>query len=339
MANLFGTDLPIVAAPMAGGGTTPDLVAAVTGVGGFGFLAAGYREADDLAAQMADLDARGVAFGVNLFVPDRAGVDRQAYAAYAERLRPEAEALGVDLPAEPVTDDDHWQDKIDLLTSRPAAYVSFTFGLPSKREAEALRRAGSRLLATVTTTEEAYAAAELPLDGLVVQGTDAGAHSGTHDPRRELTPVRTDDLVRGVLAVSDLPVVAAGGVDGSVRVTELLHAGASAVAVGTLLLRTDECGVSATHKAALADPRFTRTVITRAFTGRPARGLRNGFIARHDSAAPTGYPAIHHLTRPLRAAAARVGDVDRLHLWAGTGFRAAQTGSVADVVRDLASLV
>ncbi len=118
----------------------------------------------------------------------------------------------------------------------------------------------------------------------------------------------------------------AGGVDGPSRVRQLLAAGAEAVAVGTLLLRTDESGASATHRAALADPRFTRTVITHAFTGRPARGLHNGFIERHEKRAPYGYPALHHLTRGLRAAAAAEGDADRVHLWAGTGFRSAPTG-------------
>lgn len=339
MGTLFGSALPIVGAPMAGGGTTPELVEAVTRAGGFGFLAAGYRTADDLAGEMAHLRAASIEFGVNLFVPDPADIDLDAYRAYAEELRPEAEELGVELPAEPVADDDHWQDKLELLRSEPAAYVSFTFGLPSADEAAALRQAGSGLLATVTTVEEALAAAELPLDGLIAQGSDAGGHSGTHDPYREMKPVRTADLVREVLAATRLPVVAAGGVDSSVSVAELLRAGASEVAVGTLLLRTDECRVSTIHKDALADPRFTKTTITRAFTGRPARGLVNRFVSEHEATAPYGYPAIHHLTRPLRAAAAATGDADRLHLWAGTGFRSARTGPAAEVVGDLVALL
>ncbi|MEP9381811.1 NAD(P)H-dependent flavin oxidoreductase [Nocardioides cheoyonin] len=338
MANLFGTDLPIVAAPMAGGATTTALVEAVTRAGGFAFLPAGYKSPDDVRKQMAELGAAGLVFGVNLFVPDDDPVDPDAFAAYAEELRPEAEALGVVLPAEPVTDDDHWSEKVDLLVSEPAAYVSFTFGLPSAREVAALRRAGSTLLATVTTVEEAYAAKELGLDGLVAQGTDAGGHSGTHDPRRKLVPTDTGELVRAV-AETGLPIVAAGGVQDSVTVTSLLHAGADTVAVGTMLLRTEESGASSTHKAALADPRFTSTTITHAFTGRPARGLLNGFIERHEETAPYGYPAIHHLTRALRAEAASAGDPERLHLWAGTGYRSAPTGPAADVVRHLGSLL
>jgi nitronate monooxygenase len=109
------------------------------------------------------------------------------------------------------------------------------------------------------------------------------------------------------------------------------------VAVGTLLLRCDEAGTSETHRAALGDPRFARTVVTRAFTGRPARALANTFTDRHDKQAPLGYPALHHLTRDLRAAAGRAGNPEMLHLWAGTGYRNAGTGPAAGIIAELAA--
>ena len=170
----------------------------------------------------------------------------------------------------------------------------------------------------------------------MVQGAEAGGHSGCHDPRRPATPTRTVDLVRAVAAALPLPVVATGGVDGPRAVADLLAAGACAVQVGTLLLRTDESGASRTHRDALADPAFDRTVVTHAFTGRPARALHSRFVDRHGDAAPLGYPAVHHLTRGLRRAAAAAGDPHDLHLWAGTGWRSARTGPAADVVRGLA---
>jgi nitronate monooxygenase len=115
----------------------------------------------------------------------------------------------------------------------------------------------------------------------------------------------------------------------------VLSAGAAGAVVGTLLLRCDESGASRTHQDALADPRFSQTVMTRAFTGRPARALSNGFIARHEAGAPLGYPAIHHLTSGLRRAAAQAGDPDRVHLWSGTGFRAARSGPAAQILSSL----
>lgn len=145
----------------------------------------------------------------------------------------------------------------------------------------------------------------------------------------------TADLVRAVRAACPLPVVAAGGVDGPRAVAALLDAGAETVAVGTMLLRVDEAGTSAVHRAALADPRFTRTALTRAFTGRPARALRNAFVEAHDADAITAYPAVHHLTRAMRQAAAAAGDPDGVHQWAGTGWRHAPTGPVAEVLAGL----
>lgn len=337
MSRLLGSRLPIVAAPMAGGGTTVALARAVAAAGGFPFLAAGYQTAEALAAQILELEAAGAPFGVNLFVPSAAAPDPAAFQRYAAELQPEADVFGIELDPVPVIDDDAWADKLALLLAHPVPVVSLTFGLPSPEDIAALRRAGSTVLASVTAPDEAMAAREAGVDGLVVQGPDAGGHSAVFDPARPIAPRSTESLLAEVRATVPLPLVAAGGVDGPEAVARLLAAGADAVAVGTLLLRSDEAGTSATHRAALADPVDDRTVLTRAFTGRPARALRNGFIARHEATAPLGYPAIHHLTRPLRQAASAAGDAERLHLWAGTGYRAAPEGPVSEVIRWLAS--
>ncbi|HEY3629816.1 MAG TPA: nitronate monooxygenase, partial [Jatrophihabitantaceae bacterium] len=166
-----------------------------------------------------------------------------------------------------------------------------------------------------------------------------GAHSGTHDPTRRLSETRLTELIPSIRAVTDRPLIAAGGLVTAAQVRDVLRLGAAAAMVGTALLRTDESGASQLHKDALADPVRTRTVITRAFTGRPARGLLNGFIERNESAAPVGYPAIHHLTRPLRTAAVKAGDAERVNLWAGTGYRSAVTGPVADVIAGITALL
>jgi NAD(P)H-dependent flavin oxidoreductase YrpB (nitropropane dioxygenase family) len=332
--GLLGTALPLVAAPMAGGPSTVALATAVAGAGGFPFLAGAYRAPDALAADVAAVRATGAPFGVNLFAPHDAHVDEAELRRYARALQPLADRYGVDLSSAPlVEDDDGWHDKLELLLADPVPVVSVTFGLPSPQEVAALRRAGTAVLVTVTTVDEARAAAEVGADGLVAQGSAAGGHSGTHDARREITPVATTDLVAAVVGATGLPVVAAGGVDGPPAVAALLRAGASAVAVGTLLLRTDESGASPAHRAALVDPAFAGTVVTRAFTGRPARSLRNALAERTD--APTGFPAVHHMTRPLRSAAAAAGDTSSFHLWAGTGHRSARTGPAAAVVEDL----
>lgn len=336
MTPLLQSRLPIVAAPMAGGPSTTALARAVASAGAFPFLAGGYKSAEALKAEIEELRESVQAFGVNLFVPSTDLVDEECFAAYTEELADEAGAYGVMLDPAPVVEDDHWEEKLALLVERPVPVVSLTFGLPDRADIAGLQRAGTRVLATVTTVGEARQAREAGVDGLVVQGSGAGGHSATFDPARAVADVETADLVGEVLQAVDLPVIAAGGVDGPDAVRGLLHAGAEAVAVGTLLLRTDEAGTSPTHRQALGDDSFTETILTRAFTGRPARALRNGFIDRHHATDLSAYPAVHHLTRGLRQAAGKAGDADRLHLWAGTGWRCAVTGPAAAVIDRLA---
>jgi len=321
---------------MAGGPSNAPLARAVSRAGGFPFLAGGYKTAGALGDEIAEARELGVDFGVNLFVPSTDSVDEVAFAAYAEELRTEAETYGLELELAPLSDDDRWAEKVALLVAHPVPVVSLTFGLPDVADIRALQHVGTRVLASITTPEEARLAEAAGVDGLVVQGPRAGGHSATFDATRTPDDAPTVEVVGHVQAVTTLPLVAAGGVDGPGAVRELLDAGAEAVAVGTLLLRSDEAGTSATHKNALGDPAYTDTVLTRAFTGRPARALRNGFVDRHHATGLNAYPAVHHLTRALRQAAGKAGDADRLHLWAGTGWQHAPAGPAADIISHLA---
>ncbi|MFL6161988.1 MAG: nitronate monooxygenase [Jatrophihabitantaceae bacterium] len=336
----LGIELPFLGAPMAGGPSRPGLVAAVGRAGGLGLLGAGYLRPAELQRDIAATRQLGVPFGVNVFAPNPLPVDRAEFARYRQQLAGDAARLGVELPAgEPVDDDDHFEDKMALLLGDPVPLVSFTFGLPAVRLVAALRQAGTAVLLTVTSAEEARLAAELRPDGLLVQSFQAGAHYGTLTPHRLPPRLPLVELLPAVRAVTELPLIGAGGVATAPDAAAAIAAGAAAVSAGTALLRTPESGASALHKAALADPARAGTVLTRAFTGRPARALRNGFTDRHSEAAPLGYPAVHHLTRPLRRAAAAAGDPERLHLWAGVSYRHAAELPAAEVVRELTRLL
>ena len=218
MRGLLGTDLPLVAAPMAGGPTTPELVEAATRAGAFAFLAAGYQGPQAMLDEIAGLRV-SESFGVNLFVPqyDSSGalprMDLAAFRAYAEDLAPDADALGVRLVNDPVADDDHWHAKVDLLTQHPVPVVSLTFGLPDAATISALRKAGTTVLATVTNAGEAREAEAAGVDGLIVQGPRAGGHSATFDPTRTPGSAPAHEVVRAVRATTSLPLVATGGVD------------------------------------------------------------------------------------------------------------------------------
>lgn len=336
----LGLATPLLAAPMAGGPSTPALVRAAADAGGLGLLAGGYLGAAELAEQIAQVRAGTGAFGVNLFAPNPVPVDPAAFHRYARALQPEAEPYGLDLTgAQPFEDDDDWAAKIDLLLADPVPLVSFTFGIPAAPVLAALRRAGTLVMQTVTGAEEARAAAEAGADVLAVQASAAGGHSGTLTPGRIPPPVPLARLLAEVRAAVRLPLVAAGGVGTSADAAAALHAGAQAVMVGTVLLRTHESGASRPHQDALADPARGDTVVTLAFTGRPARALRNRLADRHGPTAPLGYPALHHLTRPLRRAAAAAGDPELLNLWAGTGHREARDEPAARTFARLAELL
>ena len=333
----LGLSVPIMAAPMAGGPTTPELVVAADRAGGFGFLAAGYLSAEAVDAKIHAVRRETPRFGVNLFAPSPVPVDRPAYQAYRETLRADAERLGVTLLEVPVEDDDAWRDKIDLLLDARVPVVSFTFGVPERAVLDALRAVGSLLVQTVTSADEARLAAVAGVDALALQSSAAGGHWGTLTPRHPPLPqARIEELVAQVSAASELPIVAAGGIGDPATVRGALAAGAAAVAVGTVLMLSPEAGTSDTHRAALSEG-DRPTVVTKAFTGRPARGLRNAFIDRYDAVAPFGYPALHHLTSPIRRAAAAAGDPELVHLWAGTGYRAATTDPAEIIMRQLAT--
>ena len=322
---------PIIQAPMAGGPGTPRLAAAVTDAGGFAFLAAGYKSAEAVRAEFTELRRlTSGPFGVNVFVPQHAPVDEEALHRYRARLAPEAERLSVEL-GDPVWDDDGWDAKIALLLEDPVPVVSFTFGCPDPDVIAALHGRGSLAVITITTRDEARLAAAAGADVLCVQGSEAGAHQASFDngPVRDVGLIALLAEVRSAVA---LPLIAAGGLTRGADVAAVLAAGAVAAQCGTAFLRCPESGTHPTHRAALADPRFTATAVTRAFTGRWARGLINRFLLAHDAAAPAAYPHAHHLTRPIRRAAADRGDPDALHLWAGESFRDAVDRPAADVV-------
>ncbi|HSZ41164.1 MAG TPA: nitronate monooxygenase [Trebonia sp.] len=332
----LGVTVPVLAAPMAGGPTTAALVTAAAEAGGMGFLAGGYKTAAQLREQIVAVRGGGSAFGVNLFAPGPVPVDPAEYRRYAAALRPLAERYGVELPRDPVEDDDQWDAKIALLREEPVPVVSFTFGIPPRPVIDALRAAGTVVLQTITNAPEARAATDAGADMLVVQGCAAGGHSATLTPERMPDPIPLAVLVAMVQDASRLPVIATGGLATSVQVAAVVHSGADAVMTGTPLLRAAESGASAVHQAAIADHARGETVLTRCFTGRPARALRNRFIDRHDAHGPSGYPAIHHLTSPIRKAAAAAGDPEAVHLWAGTGYQHATPGRAADILRSLA---
>ncbi len=338
MTEFLGLSLrwPIVGAPMAGGPSTPALAAAVSNAGGLGFLAGGYLAVDVMEEQIREVRRLTRSpFGVNLFVPQSPDVDQAAVDAYLRSLRNEAEAFGVDVVAS--WDDDGWGDKVDLLTNRPVPVVSFTFGCPAAGIVRRLQDTGSLVVVTVTTPAEASEAAAAGVDAVVAQGMEAGGHQGTfHDDAAADDGWELRPLVTAIRRRVEVPVIAAGGLMTGSDVAAVMGAGASAAQLGTALLRCPESGASALHKASMSDPTFAATAITRAFSGRRARGLVNDFMRAHPDA-PSAYPQINNATRALRREALARSDPHTLNLWAGLGFALAREAPAAEVIGTIGS--
>ncbi len=337
------TDLfphPIVQAPMAGGVSVPTLGAAVCEAGGLGFLAAGYKTADGLyqeIKQLRSLTARP--FGVNLFMPQPEYADPAAVDVYAHQLAGEASWYETELGDPESGRDDGYDAKLAVLLDNPVPVVSFHFGTPSPDVLDSLRRAGTFTLVTATTADEALAVERAGADAVIAQGVEAGGHQGTHRdiPETDGSGIGLLSLIAQIRETVRIPIVAAGGIMRGSQIAAALAAGASAAQLGTAFLATPESGASAVHKQALTNPLFVRTELTRAFSGRPARGLVNRFMREHGPYAPAAYPELHHLTSPLRKAAAKAGDAQGMALWAGQGHRMARDIPAGRLVEVLAA--
>jgi nitronate monooxygenase len=324
-------DIPIVLAPLAGGPSTPELAAAVSNAGGLGFLASGYLSAAELADRRRrtnELTERP--FGVNVFVPGPSG-DAARVGEFAAEIEGHVSGVGADL-GEPRHDDDEWDAKIEYLLGAPAAVVSFTFGIPGEDVIAGLRARGTEVWVTVTSLDDARRAAAAGADLLVVQGYEAGGHrGGTSDaPEQAVGLIALLQLITARMAT---PVVASGGIATGQAIAAVLCLGARAAALGTAFLDSAEAATAPVHRLALHQDAPTR--LTRAFSGRTARGIENDFLRAHSASAPAAYPEVHHLTSPMRKAARQAGLGDYVNLWAGQAYPLTAAAPAADLVREL----
>jgi len=326
--------VPIVQAPLAGGPSTPELAAAVSNAGALGFVAAGYKTpqamVDDIAATRS---LTREPFGVNVFAAIPTEVPSAELDEYADSVRRTTGHAGVE-PGSPRSDDDHFEEKCERLLSDPVPLVSFTFGCPSHELVERLHGAGSQVWVTVTDVDEATVAARAGADALVAQGIEAGGHRASFDDSGG-GDYGVLALLQLLSAAVDLPLVASGGIASGRGVAAVLCAGAAAAQLGSAFMRCPEAGTAPVHREALARP--GRTAVTRAFTGRKARGIVNRFLTEHTDEAPAAYPAVHYMTAPIRAAARKTGDAEVLNLWAGQAHELAEPIPAAELVRKLHS--
>ena len=338
LLDRLGIEHPIVLAPLGGGPSTPELVAAVSNAGGLGILGAAYMTPDALGDALRRIRAlTDRPFGVNLFAgawDEHAGGDA---APMLEILAAVHERLELPPPSLPAVGPDPFPAQLEgVLDARPALF-SFTFGVPSADAMRRLRSRGIVTAGTATTVEEARILAGAGADAVMAQGTEAGAHRGTFAGAFEASMVPTDALVRGIAAAAELPVIASGGLMDGRDVARAMGHGASAAALGTAFLPCPESGVPEPYRRAILAADGDATVVTRAFSGRPARGIENTFIRmlRGSEDAILPYPLQNALTRPMRNGSAQRGTPEFLSLWAGQGVARARQLPAAELVHRL----
>ena len=333
-AFLRALPIPILQSPMVGA-SSPEMAAAVSKAGGLGALGAGALAPADIEPAVAALRAAtDRPFGVNLFINPVAAPGADVIDAALERLAPWYAELGAAVPAQPNDYAPDFPGQFAALVRAAPAVASFTFSILTKAQVDALHAAGVYVVGTATTVAEARAWAAVGADGISAQGAEAGGHRGHFLAETEGSLVGTMALVATIRAAVDIPVIAAGGIMDGKGVAAALALGADAVQMGTAFLLADQTAISAPWRDALEAAGDDPTRLTRAFTGRHARGIENRFMRemRGVEDEVPAYPVQNRLTQPLRAAATKAGDARMLSLWAGQGVRLAKPGDAGEMV-------
>jgi nitronate monooxygenase len=335
LTDLFGVELPIVQAPMAGGPDTPALAAAVGNAGALGSLGCGYLSAAKIDAAVAELRRLTTRpFAINLFIRADERDDADARERVLPPLRGFRRELGLSDEPTMAPPPEPFEGQLEaVLRARPRVF-SFTFGVPTREELTALRARDIVVVGTATTVDEAEALDTLGVDAICAQGAEAGGHRGTFRGRFEDALVGTMALVPAIVRRVRVPVLAAGGIVDGNGIRAALQLGAAGVQLGTAFMVCPEAGTTAAHREALLSAR--RTVVTRAFSGRAARAIRNRFSDAFEAIAAAPFPQQQRLTAELRATAARLGRTDLMQMWAGQAAPLVRAMPAAALVETLA---
>jgi nitronate monooxygenase len=334
----YGLSIPVVLAPMGGGPSTPVLVAAVSNAGGLGSLAAAYSDGERIQQDIAAIRKLTTRpFAVNLFSPQAQLPLNDGVAAVSNFLRPYHERLGLKAPElsqKPIED---FNEQLDAVAKAAPPIVSFTFGLLPTKASDRLKAQGTFLMGTATTVEEARQLEKAGVDAVISQGSEAGAHRGTFAVPAEEALIGAVALVPQVVDAVRVPVIASGGIMDGRGLVAALALGASAVQMGTAFLACKEAGTNAAYREALLRGRENTTTLTRAFSGRMARGLSNEFIEKWNAAGVEHlpYPWQNAFTQPMRRAAAAAKQAGLLSLWAGQGLGMMREMAAAQLMNKL----
>ncbi|MEY9976176.1 NAD(P)H-dependent flavin oxidoreductase [Lysinibacillus sp. RC79] len=333
LQTTFETTYPIIQAPMAGV-TTPKFVAACTEEGILGSIGAGYLDGEQTKSFIQDVKKlTKKPFAVNLFVQEEPRIDIDVLQKARMALQPFYDELGLS-PVQSVTSKEVFEEQVQAVLDEDVAICSFTFGIPSADVIHRLKDNNVYVIGTATTLEEAKRVEQAGMQAVVLQGGEAGGHRGSFTEPMQLIDLH--DLLQQVVGQISIPIIAAGGIVTKEDVNKALAIGAQAVQIGTALLVADECEISSLYKNAVLQSKEQQTTITRAFSGKPARGLVNGFTERMKDAIVAPYPLQNDLTTTIRKESAKQGKAEYLSMWMGeNSYLVKQPGTVKNIVEKL----
>jgi nitronate monooxygenase len=336
LTKSLGIQCPIVQGPMAGGPTTPRLVAAVSNAGALGSLGAAYLPPHILREQIAEIRRLTEGpFNVNLFLPLPFEADPVRIRRAGELLDPYRQELGIEDPGKPSSFEEDFYDQFEVIIEEHVPVFSFTFGTLARELTDRLRENGTHVVGTATTVEEGTRLERDGVDAVVAQGAEAGGHRGTFLGDVQDSLIGTMALVPQMVDALSIPVIAAGGIMDGRGLAAALTLGAEAVQMGTAFLTCEESGAHHAFKNAVLESTEDQTAITRAFSGRAARGIENRFLVEvgaHEQEIPP-FPVQNALTRDVRAAAQEQNRPEFMSLWSGQGLRLARSNTAAELIR------
>lgn len=337
LQTTFNLPHPIIQAPMAGGPTTPELVAAVANAGALGTLAASFLSPEQMTTQASAIRAlTDRPFAINLFILPEPIVPAQVAEQGLATLKETYEQLGCPLQLPSKWAESFLPQFEALLSIKPAA-ASFTFGILTKAQVLALKAADIIIIGTATTVAEARAWADIGADAVCVQGFEAGGHRGTFINDIEDSLVGLIALVPACVDAVTIPIIAAGGIMDGRGIVAAQVLGAQAVQMGTAFLSCPEAALTPSYLTAISTASGDQTRLTRLFSGKHARGIVNAFMQnhRHEEDLVPAYPIQNALTGPLRATAKAKGDPNYLSLWAGQGLSLSRQLKASNLIEQL----
>ncbi len=335
VTELLHISYPIIQAPMAGGVTTPELVAAVSANGGLGSFGAGYLKPEQIRHAIHEIRKyTNQPFAINLFIPEPITTMESSVEKMTEYLS----SLPIhSSQSAPSTIHPNFKEQVEVVIEEKVPVLSFTFGLLEEEIIQRLKQEAIVTIGTATTVQEAILLEQSGVDMVVAQGSEAGGHRGTFAGDHQHSLISNMVLLPTIADKLSIPLIAAGGIMDARGMLASFVLGASAVQMGTAFIPTKESGAHPLFKETLLNSTETDTIVTKNVTGKPVRAIKNELVQSLEEYAGTvpDYPIQHMLTQGIRQSATLQDNPAWMSMWSGQGTRLCKELDVETLMKEL----